>query len=131
LIAGRNVGLVLQRSVTVEAKVLAVEPDALRVRVTSTSDEKILKTGKTEIPRSSVSLIRMTKLSKRWRAILTPAVPGVALLGISVVSSSVYPKPAPIKLGEIALGVAAAVAGYFIAQHLDTRECIQITLLRD
>jgi hypothetical protein len=133
LVVGKKIELVLQGGLGIQGKVLVVKPDALRLRVTSTSDEKVLKPGVRGIPRSSVSLIRMEKLSKRWRAILTPAVPAVALLGMSVAASRVHPLPDPIKLGEIAVGItaAAALGGYVIGRHLDVRERVQITALPD
>jgi hypothetical protein len=84
VIHNKKVALVLPGGARVEGKVLAVEPEALRLRVSSRSDEKVLASGEREIPRASISVLRVQQRTKRWRAILTPAIPIVLVGALAV-----------------------------------------------
>src|SRR5581483_5293772 len=60
-VAGKKVALVLPSGVAIEGKVQSVDADRLVVDVGKTSDKHSLRKGIQFIPRSSVSLLRMTE----------------------------------------------------------------------
>ncbi len=131
VIADRKIAMTIAGGTAVKGTVLGVDSDALRVRVTWSSDRRAVRKGATSIPRSSVSLIRMDRYSKHWRLILTPGLPAAALGGIYFAAGRVSPTPDPVKLVKIALGVtvAATVTGYLVGNRLDRRELTEITVV--
>jgi hypothetical protein len=130
-VADRKIAMVLSSGTAVEGRVLGVEPDALRLHVTWTTDSKVVRKGKTSIPRSSVSVIRMGRYSKRWRLLLTPGLPAALLGAMAVATSSVSPTPAPGKVVWIGVGVTfgATITGYYVGKLLDRRELTEITIV--
>ncbi len=56
LVTDRKVALVLPAGTHVQGKVLAVEPEGLRMKVTRTSGRKALEKGERLIPRREVSI---------------------------------------------------------------------------
>jgi hypothetical protein len=132
-VADRKIAMVLSSGTAAERKVLGVEPDALRLHVTWTTDGKVVRKGKTSIPRSSVSAIRMARYSKRWKLLLTPGLPAATLGAMAVATSSVRPAPAPEKVVPIGMvvTVAATITGYYVGKLLDRRELTEITIVED
>src|SRR5215467_3154097 len=59
VIHNKEVALVLPGGARVKGKVLAVEREALHLRVSSTSDERVLASGEREIPHASISVLRV------------------------------------------------------------------------
>ena len=71
-IAGRTVTLALPGG-SVTGKVLAVEPESLRMNIKKTSDRSAYATGLAAVPKSAVSLVRLEKRGIRWQLIGTAA----------------------------------------------------------
>ncbi len=106
----------------IEGTVLAIEPEALRLRISMTSSPKQYAKGETAVPRSAVSVIRTTKETKYWRLLLAPGIPAAALGAMAAATSGVSPTPDPQKVVPIGLGVAVGttVAGYGLGNSLDS-----------
>jgi hypothetical protein len=130
-VADRKIAMVLPSGTAVEGKVLGVEPDALRLHVTWTTDSKVVRKGQTSIPRSSVSVIRMGRYSKHWRLLLTPGFPAALLGGMAVGVSMHHYSPAPQQIIPIGIGVTlgGTIAGYYVGKRLDRRELTEITIV--
>jgi hypothetical protein len=130
-VADRKVALVLTGGTAVEGKVLGVESDALRLQVTWTTDSKVVRKGKTSIPRSSVSVIRMARYSRRWRLLLTPGLPAALLGGMAAGVSMHHHTPAPQQIVPIGIGVilGGTIAGYYVGKRLDRQELTEITIV--
>jgi hypothetical protein len=61
MITHQKVSMVLPDAQRLEGKVLAVEPQALVLDLTKTSDRRSYPKGRASIPRASVSVLRLTK----------------------------------------------------------------------
>jgi hypothetical protein len=61
MITGQKVSTVLPDATRLEGKVLAVEPQALVLNLTKTSDRRAYPKGQASIPRASVSVLRLSK----------------------------------------------------------------------
>lgn len=131
VIADKKVALIVPGGTAIEGKALSVEPGALRLHVTKTSDSKAVRKGETSIPRSSVSAIRIARYSRHWRLLLTPGLPAAMLGAMAAAASRVGPTPDPAKIVPIGLGVAVAatVTGYYVGKLVDRRELTEITVV--
>jgi hypothetical protein len=132
VIHNKKVALLLPGGAQVKGKVLAVGREALRLRVSGTSDKKVLARGEREIPRASVSVLHLQHRTKRWRAILTPAIPIVLVGTLAVGAKSASPTPPPQVVIGIGMGVTlgGTVAGYYLGRFFDKWD-LQITVLPD
>jgi hypothetical protein len=131
-IAGKKIQLVLPGGVEIQGNVLGVEPEALRLDVTKTSDKKVIRKGENSIPRPAVSTIRISRYTKRWRLLLTPGLPGTLMLAMTVAIAH-YPYTAdPRKVIPIgmAVTVSSTMAGYYVGKHLDRQELTEIKIVR-
>ncbi|MDP3000749.1 MAG: hypothetical protein Q8N47_24915 [Bryobacterales bacterium] len=130
-VADRKISMRLSSGTAVEGKVLGVEPEALRLHVTWSTDDKVVRKGKTSIPRSSISVIRMGRYSKHWRLLLTPGLPAALLGGMAVGVSMHHYSPAPQQIVPIGIGVTlgGTIAGYYLGKRLDRRELTEITIV--
>ncbi len=128
---GKNVTAVLRDGARIEARVLAVEPEALRVKIRFSSEPKTWPERTTLLPRGSVSVIRIVERSRWWRAVLTPGVPALMLGAMGVTASSVSPTPDPRKVVGIGVGVAlgSTVGGYYLGRRLDLRRVTEISVI--
>jgi hypothetical protein len=131
-IASKKIQLVLPGGVEIQGNVLAVEAEALRLDVTKTSDKKAIRKGENSIPRQQVSIIRISRYSKRRRTILTPALPGLPVAGmiaaLQAQSYSADPRiVVPVGMGAVAAG---AIGGYYLGKHLDPQERTEIKIVR-
>ena len=105
----------------IQAKVLSVEPQALIMDVTKTSNSSAVAKGKASIARSSISTIHIRKCGAKWRAILGIGLPA----GLMGAAGAAINAQSPAVTGQEAAGVVfgvgagSAVAGYLIGQKLD------------
>ena len=131
-IAGQKIQLVLPGGVEIQGNVLGVEPEALRLDVTKTSDKKAVRKGENSIPRPAVSTIRISRYTKRWRLLLTPGLPGTLMLAMTVAIAHQRYTPDPGKVIPIGMAVTASstIAGYYVGKHLDRQELTEIKIVR-
>lgn len=131
-IGHNKVSMALPGGVYIEGKVLDVQPDGLRMKVSKSSDRRSQPKGEHLIPRQSVSVLHMTEYRKLGRVLGTLGAAGAAA-GISAASHpDLYEGPAVVAVPAVmAVGtVGAAVAGYFVGKRMDKRE-IEIRIIRD
>jgi hypothetical protein len=106
MITAQKLSMVLPDAARLQGKVLAVEPEALLLNITKTSDRRAHPKGRASIPRASVSVLRLTKPGGHvgqivggilgslgglfagallaWRANADEAAAGVAIVGGAV-----------------------------------------------
>ncbi len=130
-VADSKVALVMLPSGThIQGKVRVVQQDGLRMRVTKTSDKKVMRKGEQLIPRQSVSLLRVTNHGIKWRMLCTLG--AVAAAGIAVGSQDigVYEGPAVAIVPAVVAGgmVGLGFGGYYIGKRLD-KETIDIRII--
>lgn len=130
-VEGKNITAVLRDGARIEARVLAVEPEALRVKIRFSSDPETWPERTRSLPRGSVSVIRIVERSRWWRAALTPGIPALMLGAMGVAASSVSPTPDPRKVLGIGMGVAAGstIGGYCLGRRLDLRRVTEISVI--
>lgn len=123
IVTDHKVALVLPAGTEIEGKVLSVEPDGLRLRVTRTSDRNAVGKGERLIPRQSVSVLRLTEYRKMARLLCTLGAVAIAGLVVASQDIDVYEGPAVIIVPAVtAVGTAGAgVAGYFIGKRIDKK----------
>ena len=131
-IAGKKIQLILPGGVAIQGNVLGVEPEALRLDVTKTSEKKAIRKGENSIPRPAVSTICISRHTKRWRLLLTPGLPGALVLAMTVALTHQRYVPDPRKVAPIGMAVTASstVAGYYVGKHLDRQELTEIKIVR-
>jgi len=118
-VQGQKVQMVLPNGADVEGKVLAVEPQALQIKVSRASNT--YEKGVHSIPRSQVSVLRFQGRSGPWRALGTAigagggAAAGIPLSG-PIRNEGNEELSAQVAVGFIAAGAAA---GYFIGRSAD------------
>jgi len=122
--SGAKITMVLPSGTEIRGRVLELEPQALIVDVTKTSNSKDVAKGRASIPRSSASTIHVRKCGVKWRAILGIGLPA----GLLAATAGAINAQSPTVKGEEAYGVGvavaagSAVAGYFIGRQLDCHD---------
>ncbi len=121
-IRGRKVALVLPDGTHLQGKVIAVEPDGLRLNVK----------GKPLVPRRSVSLLRVTEYRKLGRIIGTVGAAAAAGGIAAAAYPDIYEGTVIIVVpAVVAAGVAgSAIGGYYIGKKFDKR-VTEITIVPD
>ena len=123
LVTNRRAALVLPIGAEIEGRVLRVEPDGLRIRVSRTSDRRVVPKGVQLIPRQSISVIRITQYRIAGRLLCTA---GALALASSIVATrdiDLYEGPAVVLIPAMAAAgaVGAGVGGYFIGKRIDKK----------
>ena len=133
VVSGQNIEMVLPDATRVKGKVMAITEDELRMRITATSKSQAWPKGDASIPRAAVSVIRIVKRSKTWRAVLTPAVPAGLLGVMALATSAVQPAPAPQEVIPVGMAVTlgSTIAAYYVGKKLDLLEDTRITVIPD
>jgi hypothetical protein len=123
MLANRKVALTLPAGTEVEGKVVRVEADGLRMRVSKTSDKRTIRKGEQVIPRASVTTVAVTEYRKLGRVVCTLGAMALAGGIVAAQNIDVYEGPAVIIVPAVsAVGIAGSgVAGYFIGKRLDKR----------
>jgi hypothetical protein len=118
---GRKVALVLPGGAAVEGKARGVDAAGLHLRVTKTSDRNALRKGEQEIPRESVSVLRVTRYRKLGRILCTAG--GIAAVGLAMAAQNIDTSEGSVVVlvpAVTAAGMAGAgVGGYFIGKRID------------
>ena len=123
MIANRKIALALPDGTEIQGKALAAGPDGLRLKVSKTSDRKVMRKGERLVPRASVSVIRMTQHHGIAR-LLVPA--GVLAVSVAVVATrdiDIYEGPLVVVVPVVAAGAIAGgtVAGYYVGKRMDRK----------
>lgn len=118
---GHKVALVLPNGTHIEGKVRSVEPDALRLKVSKTSDREFLPKGERLIPRQSVSLMRVTEYRKLGRLLVTSGALAVAAGIVATNYPDLYEGAAVAVVPAVtAAGLAGVgLGGYYVGKRVD------------
>lgn len=124
-IRGRKIAFVLPDGTHVKGKVLGVEAERLRLKVSETSNPTAQPKGEALIPARSLSVLRVMETGKKWRIICTIALPFVVVGAITV---AIGDEPDSAVVGG---GTWACLAGgYFLGWALD-RKVTEIEIIRE
>lgn len=131
-ITGRKVALVLPDGTHIEGKVRKVEPEALRLKVSKTSDRKVLPKGERLVPRQSVSLLRVTEYRKRGRLLVTTGALAVTAGIVAATYPDLYEGTVVVVVPAVTAAglVGAGLGGYFAGKRLD-KTVTEIQVLPD
>ena len=131
-IEGEQVALVLPGGTHIQGKVRYVEPNGLRLWVSKTSDRKILSRGEQLIPRSSVSVLRVTERRVLARPVCAVGAAAAAAAIVLAGTSDFYEGPGVVIRPAVAVGgsIGMGVAGYYVGKRLD-RKVTEIRVARD
>lgn len=131
-ITDHKVALVLPNGIQIEGKVRSVEPGALRLKVSKTSDRGLLPKGDRSIPRQSVSLLRVTEYRKLGRLLLTSGVLAVAAGIVAANYPDLYEGAVIVVVPAVIAGglVGVGLGGYYAGKHLD-KTVTEIQILPD
>ena len=123
LVTNRKVALVLPAGTQVEGKVLRVEPEGLRIRVSKTSDRGAVAKGERLLPRQSVSVLRLTEYRRLGRLLCTAGAMATAGIIVAAQDMDLYEGALVAIVPAVAAGGTAGlgVAGYFIGKRIDKR----------
>jgi hypothetical protein len=127
-----KVSMALPGGVYIEGKVVEVEPNGLRLKVSKTSDRAVQPKGEHLIPRQSVSVLHITEYRKLGRLLGTLGA-AAAVAGVAAATyPDLYEGPAVIAVpSAVAAGtIGAAVGGYYIGKKIDRRE-VEIRIVHD
>ena len=132
LIAGQKIALALPDGTEIQGKTLAIGPEGLRMKVSKTSNRKVMDKGERLIPRPSVSVIRMTQ-HRGVARLVVPA--GVAALSVALVATrdiDMYEGPLVVIVPAVAAGGIAGgtIAGYYVGKRID-RKVTYIRVAKD
>jgi len=128
MIAAQKVSMVLPDAAHLQGRVLAVEPEALVLDITKTSDRRAHPKGHASIPRASVSVLRLTKPGGHvWQIVggTLGTIGGMALGTLVVLAAD--GEDTAIGLGA-GIAVAGGVAGWWGGRVSD-RRVIVITVV--
>ena len=122
-ITDKKVAFVLADGTQVEGKVIAVEPDGLRLNVSRTSNRAAQPKGKHLIARQALSVLRVTEYRKLGRLLGTMGAIGVAAGIVAAQSIDVYEGPMVIVVPIVIAGglTGAAIGGYYTGKAIDKR----------
>jgi hypothetical protein len=123
-VADRQVRITLPNGPRIEGKVVAVDPQALRIKITKTSDKIGQPKGEFSIPRTAIPVLQLVQYGSRWRIFGTAV--GPILMGAA--GASVYARgagsvddiPKYIGIGAAAV-IGSGVGGYFLGKRADRR----------
>ena len=118
-----KVALILPDTTRIEGRVLRVEPEGLRLRITKTSDRKAHPKGETLIEKRSVRFLRVIEYRHIGRILCTvgavAAVAGIAWAGSHGVHEGALLIAIPAAGAAGAVG--AGIGGYYLGKAFDRR----------
>ncbi len=124
IIADQKVSLVLPDATRLQGKVLAVEAQALALDITKTSDRRAHPKGRASIPRTSVSVLRLSKPGGHvWQIVggILGTFGGLAAGGLLAWKSDNFATQLGIVVGAGALG---GVGGWWGGRVSDRRTLV-------
>jgi hypothetical protein len=131
-VEGRHVALVLPGGTAIEGKARGADAAGLHLRVTKTSDRKVLRKGEQAIPPESISVLQVTQYRKLGRILCT--VGGIAAVGAAMAAQNIDTSEGAAVIlvpAVTAAGMAGAgVGGYYIGKRID-RQVTEIRIVRE
>jgi len=131
MITAQKVSMVLPDAARLQGKVLAVEPEALLLDITKTSDRRAHPKGRASIPRASVSVLRLTKPGGHvWQIVggILGTFGGMLVGALAAVYSGGSDYDAVVAAGILGGAVLGGVAGWWGGRVSD-RKVIVITVV--
>lgn len=127
LITGKKVSLVLPGAVHVQGEVIAVRADSLVLNVSKTADKQAYPKGRTEIPRSSVSVVERKRMPRNAGRIIGTVVGfvGGGIAGFFLADRYAVGRKAHVSYGTLA---GTTALGYYLG-HITDREVIYIKVI--
>jgi len=123
-VEGRKISMVMPDGTEIRGKVLAVQSDGLRMKMSWTSNALPVGMGERVIPREAVSVVKVQRGGWKWRAILTAAAP-VLLVGAIAAAAGDLPEQGAEGDAAIGAGVLGSMAiAYVAGWKLDRRETL-------
>ena len=114
-----KIALALPDGAHVQGRFVAVEPNALVLQISKTSNKILHPKGRTEIPRASVRELRILRMGWIWRAVLTPT---VTFLSLGLAAYAAWnARDSAGEVGAFAIPVAVGFGTYYGAKMLDRR----------
>ncbi len=131
-ISDRKVAFVLPDGTAAQGKVIGVQPDGLRLKVTKTSNRRALPKGRQLIPRGQISLLQVTEYRKIGRLLGTAGAIGLAAGIVAAQHIDLYEGPAIVIVPAVAAAgtIGAGIGGYYIGKKFDKR-VLEIRILPD
>jgi hypothetical protein len=129
-IVDETVALVLPDGTSVRGKARAVDSAGLHLRVTKTSNKRVMPQGEQVIPRRSVSVLHMTeyRTAGRWAATLGAMAVAGTIAGVKIGGAGLYEGTVVYIVPAVAVAgtLGAGVGGYYFGKALDKR----VTVIR-
>jgi len=128
-IAGQQVRMVLPGGARIDGRAMAVQPEALIIKITKTSGKKLQSKGEASVPRSAVWVLQLVKTGIRWRVIGTTLGPGlIAAAGTAIaIRTHVSAENLSKYVGYGSAGLlGAGIGGYLIGKRADRH----VTIIR-
>jgi hypothetical protein len=121
-VVGRKISTVLTDGASVEGRVTAVQPEALALRVTKTSDPRRFSKD-AQLPRSSLTVVQVRRDGWKWKVIA----PIVGVIGLAVAGGAIgghidsdgFIISNGAAIGVVVGAAVGATAGYFIGRAAD------------
>lgn len=122
-IANKKVAFVLPDGTHVAGKVIGVQPDGLRMKVSKSSNRQVQPKGRQLIPRQSISVLQVTDYRKLGRLLGTTGAIAAAAGIVAAQNIDLYEGPAIIIVPAIAAAgtVGAGIGGYYVGKAFDKR----------
>ncbi len=122
-IVKKKVAFVLPDGTAVEGKVIGVEPDGLRLKVSKSSNRNAQPKGKHLVARQAISVLRVTDYRKLGRLLGTMGAIAAAAGIVAAQHIDLYEGPALIIVPAVAAGgtVGAGIGGYYLGKAFDKR----------
>ena len=118
----KNIRIVMPDGTQIEGQAVALETDALAVKVTKTTNAKDYPKGRLLVPRATLQAFDVPHTTYYWRVVgvFVGAVGGaVAGVGISATHYGRTSSAAPVVATAVA--VVVPVAGYYLGKRADQR----------
>lgn len=124
VVEGKKISMVMPDGTEIRGKVLAVESDGLRMKMSWTTNVLSVAMGEQLIPRDAVSVMKVQRRGWKWRAILTAAAPVLVVSAIAAAAGDL-PEQGAEGGGAIAAGALGSMAiGYYAGWKLDGQDML-------
>ncbi len=122
-ITNKKVAFVLPDGTHVEGKVIGVEPDGLRLKVSKSSNRNTQPKGRHLIARQAISVLRVTEYRRMGRLLATAGAIATAAGIAAAKYPDLYEGPTVIIVPAVVAGgiAGSAIGGYYAGKALDKK----------